>query len=186
MFEKPGPFFFGRSSTRELDTLKEPIKRVLTRAIEVYDFSIIEGSRKIETQIKYVRQGVSKTIDSRHIPRNEEGDYLPEDLGEAADLVPFQAGENPWPQPDDSPEKRDKKVRRFYFMQGILYAVAREEGVDVRIGVDWDGDLDFFDQTFDDLGHIELRTARAALKIPPEFLDEVNEALRSRGLPEVA
>ena len=185
MFQRPGPFSFGASSTRELDTLKEPLERVLTRAIEIFDFSITEGSRTIETQIRNLRKGVSKTIDSRHIPRDEEGEYVSEGLGEAADLVPFQAGVNPWPQPADSPETREKKLRRFYFMQGILYAVAAEVGTNVRMGVDWDGDLDFFDQTFDDLGHIELRTARAALKIPPELLDEVNQALRSRGLTEV-
>ena len=48
MFERPGPFSFGASSTRELDTLKEPLQRVLRRAIEVFDFSITEGSRTIE------------------------------------------------------------------------------------------------------------------------------------------
>jgi hypothetical protein len=27
---------------------------------------------------------------------------------------------------------------------------------DLRFGMDWDGDLDFSDQTFDDLVHFEL------------------------------
>jgi hypothetical protein len=85
----------------------------------------------------------------------------------------------------DLPATRDKKLRRFYFMQGILFAAADEVGVGVRIGVDWDGDLDFFDQSFDDMGHIELRNERATLQVPVEFLDDVNAALRGRGLPEV-
>ena len=185
MFKKPGPFKFGSKSTRQLDTLEEPLKKVLAEAIKIFDFSIIEGRRTIDTQIKNVRRGVSKTIDSRHIPRDNDGNYLPDGLGQAADLTPYQKGVNPFPQNADSAETRAKKIRRFYFMAGILYAVARRESVDLRLGVDWDGDLDFFDQRFDDLGHIELRAERGKLKIPAKRLDEVNDVLRAKGLKEV-
>jgi len=138
---------------------------------------VTEGRRSIDTQIVYLRRGVTRTIDSRHIPRDENGVYDPEGLGQAADLTPYQPGVNPWPQPGDTPERRDMKVRRFYFLQGVLYAIARDEGVDVRLGVDWDSDLDFFDQTFHDLGHIELRTPRVALQVPDELRDDVDAAL---------
>lgn len=177
MFTRPGPFRFGHSSTAQLETLHPDLRRVLEGAIEIFDFSITEGRRSIETQIVYLRRGVTRTIDSRHIPRDEEGAYDPEGLSQAADLTPYQPGVNPWPLATDTPETREKKAHRFYFMQGILYTVARNEGVHVRLGVDWDSDLDFFDQSFDDLGHIELRTERVALVVPDELRDDVDAVL---------
>lgn len=177
MFTRPGPFRFGASSTRQLETIHPDLRRVLERAIRIVDFSITEGRRSIDTQIVYLRRGVTRTIDSRHIPRDEEGVYQPEGLSEAADLTPYQPGVNPWPLATDTHDERDKKINRFYFMQGILYAIARDEEVDVRLGVDWDSDLDFFDQSFDDLGHIELRAERAPLRVPDELRDDVDAAL---------
>lgn len=174
---RPGPFKFGRTSSRELDTVEPELRRVLERAIEIVDFSVIEGRRSIDTQIRYLRKGVTKTIDSRHIPRDDDGVYQPDGLSQAVDLTPYQKGVNPWPLAGDSPEVREKKKHRFYFLQGILYAIARDEGVDVRLGVDWDTDLDFFDQRFDDLGHIELAVERAKLKVPEELEADVKAAL---------
>jgi peptidoglycan L-alanyl-D-glutamate endopeptidase CwlK len=177
VFFRPGPFHFGHSSTKQLETLHPDLRRILERAIQIIDFSVTEGRRSIDTQIVYLRRGVTRTIDSRHIPRDGEGRYDDEGLSEAADLTPYQPGVNPWPQPGDSPAEADKKVRRFYFLQGVLYAIARDEGIDVRLGVDWDSDLDFFDQSFDDLGHIELRTPRIALLVPDDLRDDVDAAL---------
>ena len=177
MFHRPGPFHFGHSSSLQLETLHPDLRRVLERAVEIFDFTITEGRRSIDTQIGYLRRGVTRTIDSRHIPRDDDGHYTPDGLAEAADLTPYQPGINPWPQRGDPPEVVRKKARRFYFLQGVLWAVAAELGVDVRLGVDWDTDLDFFDQSFDDLGHIELRRPRAPLVIPPELRDDVDAAL---------
>jgi hypothetical protein len=86
---------------------------------------------------------------------------------------------NPWPLETDPPEVREKKKHRFYFLQGVLYAIARAEGIDIRLGVDWDSDLDFFDQSFDDLGHIELRVERAKLVVPDALEADVKSALGS-------
>jgi peptidoglycan L-alanyl-D-glutamate endopeptidase CwlK len=177
VFQRPGPFSFGSSSTAQLDTLHPDLRRVLERAIQLVDFSVTEGRRSIQTQIVYLRRGVTRTIDSRHIPRDEDGEYKPDGLSEAADLTPWQPGVNPWPLPGDPEGVVRKKVSRFYFLQGVLYAVACEEGVDVRLGVDWDSDLDFFDQTFDDLGHIELRRPRRRLKVPEDLREDVDAAL---------
>jgi len=39
---------------------------------------------------------------------------------------------------------------------GILEGVAISNGISIRVGLDWDHDFDTLDQTFHDLGHIEL------------------------------
>lgn len=177
-----GPFTFGSASRRELETLDPSLRLVMNESILIFDFSIVEGRRTIREQIRNLRRGVSKTIDSRHVPRDTDGIYVPDGLSEAADIVPYQAGVNPWPQPSDPASVADKKIRRFYFMQGVVYAVAAEHDVALRFGLDWDGDLDFFDQRWDDLGHVELAVDRAPLRVPDGLQDEVAVALDQANL----
>lgn len=178
-----GPFRFGKKSAGQLATLHPDLKLVCVELIQVYDFSILEGARTIEQQITNIRNGASKTIDSRHIPRDAAGNYDPNGLAIAADLLPYTEGVNPWPLDSDKPVVREKKKARFYFMQGAIYHIAHAAGVRVRQGVDWDMDADFFDQTFDDLPHVELDLALPPLRLPANLLAAANEALRSRRLP---
>jgi peptidoglycan L-alanyl-D-glutamate endopeptidase CwlK len=49
-----------------------------------------------------------------------------------------------------------KDMKRFYYLAGIVKAVALARKVKIRWGGDWDGDHDFKDQTFNDLVHFEL------------------------------
>lgn len=44
----------------------------------------------------------------------------------------------------------------FYMLNGVLQTLAKQMGVKLRWGGDWDGDNEFSDQTFDDLAHWEL------------------------------
>lgn len=93
------------------------------------------GRRSQEEQEELVRKGVSKTRKSKHL------------LGMAVDVTPEPVdwGDNP------------KNLARWYFMAGVAFAVARYvQGIDIRWGGDWDGDRSFIDNSFDDLGHIEL------------------------------
>ncbi len=52
--------FFGSRSLRELSTCHEDIQRVLNRAIEDYDFSVIKGHRSEVDQNAAVDRGASK------------------------------------------------------------------------------------------------------------------------------
>jgi hypothetical protein len=101
----------------------------------------------------------------KHIPRNQNGEYDPIEYSYAADVVPYQAGINPWPQVSDNDEVKKKKLYRFYFLQGVLYSIAYQLIIEIRQGIDWDRDFDFFDQTFDDMGHVELAKTLPKLKI---------------------
>lgn len=181
----PTPYSFGRNSMAQYVTLHHDLQLVLNEAIEVFDFSIDEGARSIETQIRYIRRGVTRTLDSYHIPRDEHGRYAPNEPALAADLIPYTKGVDPWPRDSDSSLVREKKKARFYYMQGILRRASETLGIQVRGGQDWDMDGDFFDQSFDDLGHVELhRPDRPKLIVEGELLEMANEALKSKGLPE--
>jgi len=179
----PGPFDYGVASNAQLVTVQTPLQLLLQKTIRVANISIVQGTRTVEQQIINIRNEASKTLDSRHIPRDDEGNYDPTLLAGAFDFKPYQKGVNAYALESDSKVERMKKKARFYHAQGIILAFADAEGIDIRQGVDWDGDGDFTDQSFDDLGHVELLIAFPKLIVTGNLLDQANEALLARGLP---
>jgi peptidoglycan L-alanyl-D-glutamate endopeptidase CwlK len=180
----PGPYSYGRASQAALVTAHHDLQIIMADVIEVYDVQIIQGARTIEEQIRNITRGVSKTLNSDHIPRNEDGEYDSSAPAMALDVVPYASGVNPWPLDSDTPVVRQKKAHRFYYMQGIIYRVAHEHGIAIQQGIDWDMDGDLFDQSFDDLPHVALAAKLPPLSVTGDLLVMANEALRSRGLPE--
>ena len=78
-----------RLSERSLGRLKgvDPrLQACVKRAIEIskVDFGVVEGLRTLETQKKYVAQGKSQTLKSKHID------------GKAVDLVAYVDGNVSW------------------------------------------------------------------------------------------
>src|SRR3990167_5543449 len=51
----------------------------------------------------------------------------------------------PYPIPDPKTDKR--AYHKHYFFAGYVLATARQIGIPLRLGLDWDSDLDFNDQT---------------------------------------
>ena len=180
----PGPYSFGRASQSALVTVHHDLQIILTDVIEVYDVQILQGARSIEEQVRNITKGVSKTIDSDHIPRNDKGEYDPSAPAMAVDVVPYAKGVNPWPLDSDTPEVRQLKAHRFYYMQGMIRLAAHKLGIKIQQGVDWDMDGDFFDQSFHDLPHVALARPVPRLVVKGELLEIANEALKSRGLKE--
>ena len=175
---------FGHASQAVLATLHHDMQIILTDLIEVYDVSLLQGARTIEEQIRNIRKRVSKTLDSRHIPRDAEGNYDPNSPAIACDMVPYAKGVNPWPLDSDAKDVREKKAHRFYYMHGRLSEIAHRHGIFIRQGIDWDMDGDYFDQSFDDLPHWELHVEVPKLVVPTDLLTLANEALAGAGLPK--
>ena len=67
-------FKLGKRSLGRLRGVHPDLVSVVKRAIEVSkaDFTVGEGSRTMATQRRYVRIGASKTLNSRHVPENNE------------------------------------------------------------------------------------------------------------------
>lgn len=58
---------------------------------------------------------------------------------------------------DAAPYPMDwKDTRRFYFYAGYVKATAERLGIKVRLGCDWNGNLDVKDDNFQDVPHVEL------------------------------
>lgn len=136
---------FGSKSTARLETCHPDIQRVMYRAIQLVDFSVVYGHRGMADQNKAFADGFStkKWPDSEHnvIPSN------------AIDCLPYPSG---WPQKDDPIDVRIAKWGHFYFMAGVIMQCAKDEGIELIWGNDWDGDGDFMDTTFRDAAHFEL------------------------------
>lgn len=90
---------------------------LLAASKDVVPFRVLEGVRTLERQKVLKAQGSSKTLASKHIP-GEDG------YGRAVDLVPLPVDWN------------NKKA--FKALKAVIMQAAKELGVKVRSGSDWD------------------------------------------------
>ena len=148
---------FGNNSEARLSTCHEFVIAVCRRAIAIVDFSVLCGHRNEAWQnMLYAmtpQRSKKRWANSRH---NSNPSMA---LDEAP--YPILWGEG-------GGRRSHKDRARFYWVAGVLAACTEIENelrrargeltvFVFRSGCDWDGDLDFNDQTFDDLGHAEWR-----------------------------
>jgi peptidoglycan L-alanyl-D-glutamate endopeptidase CwlK len=153
---------FGKTSTIRLETCHAKIQLLMKRVVEGYDCSILEGARTPERQRELFDAKKSKTMNSKHIPKNG--------FSYALDVVPYPIA---WGEKEEKAildaikNRHTLKIRdlimeyreiitRFYHFAGYVKGVADEMDIKIRWGGDWDGDNNFDDQTFHDLPHFEL------------------------------
>ncbi len=129
-------------SKRSLDNLKgvnPDLVRVVKRAIEItkVDFMVIEGLRTKEKQAALYAQGrtkpgdiVTKTLSSKHI------------TGHAVDLL---AEPYDW-----------KETKNFDAVSEAMFSAAKELGVKIRWGADWDMDGRARERGESDSPHFEM------------------------------
>ena len=139
-------YSFGKVSKERLDTTHRDLQLVCNEVIKHIDFSILEGTRTLEQQQQYFKEGKSK-LDG--IAQKSKHQSLP---SLAVDVAPY---------PIDF-KNEDKAKARFYLLAGYFFMASEklfEEGKinhKLRWGGDWDSDKEFKDQSFDDLPHFEL------------------------------
>lgn len=127
-------FEFGERSLEVLNELDPRLQEIMIELIQIIDVSLIEGHRDAKTQNLLFNSGRSKL----EWP-NSKHNSMP---SRAVDVVPY---------PIDWANRE-----RFVFMCGIIKGIAHNLQIPIRMGIDWDGDNDLYDQTFNDLPHIEL------------------------------
>lgn len=108
-------FKLGTRSLERLKGVHPDLVKVVKLAIEKseIDFTVGEGLRTIETQRKYVAEGKSKTMNSRHL------------TGHAVDLWPLVNGSVTW----------DWKY--YYPMADAMKKAAKELNITIEWGGDW-------------------------------------------------
>lgn len=149
---------FSQSSSTKLDTCDPRLRRVAERVAEVWDCTVLAGRRGPEEQDRAHEEGNSGV-------RWPEGRHNCPDLG---DYGRWRAGEIPRKMVredvtrtaraiDIAPYPIDWRDReRFCLFAGLVLATARELGVRLRWGGDWNGNLKTSDENLSDLVHFEL------------------------------
>ena len=135
-------YSFGKKSERCLSECDVPLQLIARRglSLDLMDFAIIEGRRSNELQHQYFVEGRSK------VDTGDLGAKHNRKPSEAFDAVPFINGEMSW------------NKLHCCVLAGILLAVAKEFGYELRWGGNWDMDGEpITDQDFQDLVHFEVR-----------------------------
>ena len=127
----------GSASVRKLGSCHVDIIK-LVRLVEKrapFDFAVLEGHRTVERQKELFEQGKTKIDGETRLGKHN---YSP---SEAVDLAPYPID---W-----------QDTKRFMVLGGVVLSCAKELGVDIRWGADWDRDGDYSDHSFIDLPHFE-------------------------------
>jgi len=107
-------FVLGARSKARLVGVHPDLVKVVERAIQItpIDFTVLEGVRTLATQRKYVANGASRTLRSRHL------------TGHAVDLAPLVSGKVSWHWPH----------------YHILAPAMKQAAAELRIPIEWGGD----------------------------------------------
>lgn len=125
-----------RTSLNRLNGVHPDLIRVVQHAITItpIDFMVLEGLRTVERQRQLVRQGASKTMNSKHL------------TGHAVDLVPF------FDTDGDGDSEISWHWPHYHRLAPLIKAAAKECGVTLSWGGDW--------RSFKDGPHWELDPRR--------------------------
>ena len=132
-------YSFGSRSMENLVTCHQDLQALMkaVMALQVMDFTILQGHRSVEEQQELFRKGMT-TLDG--VNNRSKHNFDP---SLAVDIAPYPIDWN------------DKF--RFHVLAGVVHACAKDMGIPVRWGGDWDGDWSQKDHSFIDMPHYELK-----------------------------
>lgn len=118
-------FVLGTRSREELRGVHGDVVKCVEYAIgcSSVDFAVHDGLRTLEQQREYVRVGVSRTLNSKHLPQADG-------LGHAVDLVPYVGGKLRWEWP------------LIYPIAAAMWEASEHYGVELVWGGCWDRPLE--------------------------------------------
>ena len=126
---------FGTKSKMQLHTCSGDLVSLFNEVIKHFDCSVIEGHRGEKKQNKAYNKGNSKV----KFPNGKHNSSP----SMAVDVAPYPIDWN----------DRD----RFHYFAGYVLGTAKQMGLRIRWGGDWDMDTQTKDNKFDDLVHFELK-----------------------------
>ena len=132
---EPALYKFSQSSLSKLKTCEQPLQDLFNEVIKGFDCTIICGTRDEADQNEAFEKGYSKL----KYPMSKHNIFP----SKAVDATPYPID---W-----------KDAARQYFFAGYVKGIADKMGINIRLGADWDGDMQVKDQTFLDLCHFELK-----------------------------
>lgn len=148
-------FHLSQKSLGKLKGVHPKLVKVVKRAIEITDedFTVGEGVRSKARQRQLVAKGASKTMNSKHLIQKDGYSH-------AVDLFWYKGGKVSWDTDNVEAFYSLDPNKEYEGYQEIGYAMltaAKELGVKVRWGADWDMDGQHTDHKFLDWVHFEVR-----------------------------
>ena len=127
--------YFGKSSKKRLSTCDDRLQKVFNEVIKHVDCSVLCGHRGKDDQDKAYKEGKSKAKypNGRH---NRQPSL-------AVDVSPYPID---W---DD--------LERQTLFAGFVLGIAKQMGINLIWGNDWDGDFETKDTRLKDYPHFELK-----------------------------
>ena len=127
--------YFGKSSKKRLSTCDDRLQKVFNEVIKHVDCSVLCGHRGKDDQNKAYKEGKSKAKypDGRH---NRQPSL-------AVDVSPYPID---W-----------KDLERQALFAGFVLGIAKQMGINLIWGNDWDGDFETKDTGLKDYPHFELK-----------------------------
>ncbi|PID66617.1 MAG: peptidase M15 [Gammaproteobacteria bacterium] len=137
-----GQYRLGRQSKKRLEGVDPRLVAIVKRAIELteQDFTVIEGLRSKRRQKRLYKQGLSWTMNSKHL------------TGHAVDIAP-------WVIVDGRGRVDWKDREKFSVLKTAMFAAAKELGIHIRWGGDWNENGSYRDEIARgsyDAAHFEL------------------------------
>ena len=128
---------FGKKSLKQLETCHANLRKVFVEVVKTVDCSVLEGHRGKDRQDALYKEGKTKV----RYPHGRHNEFL----SRAADVVPYPID---W-------EDRE----RFHLFAGFVLGTAKQMGISLRWGGDWNINWFVDDNKFDDFPHFELTDA---------------------------
>ena len=126
---------FGKKSLKQLETCHANLRKVFVEVVKTVDCSVLEGHRGKDRQDALYKEGKTKV----RYPHGRHNEFL----SRAADVVPYPIN---W---------SDRE--RFHLFAGFVLGTAKQMGISLRWGGDWNINWFVDDNKFDDFPHFELR-----------------------------
>ena len=127
--------YFGKSSKKRLSTCDDRLQKVFNEVIKHVDCSVLCGHRGKDDQNKAYKEGKSKAKypNGRH---NRQPSL-------AVDVSPYPIDWN--------------DLERQTLFAGFVLGIAKQMGINLIWGNDWDGDFETKDTGLKDYPHFELK-----------------------------
>ena len=126
---------FGKTSRNRLDTCHTDLQLILEEAIKYVDFSILCGHRNKKDQNRYYNSKPQRSkVEYPNSKRNTSPSL-------AVDIAPYPIDWN--------------NINRFRALVFFIKGIAITKGINIRLGIDWNGDF-INNEKFVDAPHIEL------------------------------
>ena len=141
---------FSKKSKEMLKQCHPDIQKVMNEAIKYIDFSIVEGARTEEQQLRYFMEGKSKTMNSKHLL--EYSKEYKHNYANAIDIIPYFFSE---------PHLDWNDREEFCILAGYILGIAKmlksrgEIKSDIRWGGKWSQER-IKENTFVDMPHFEI------------------------------